>query len=183
MLLTEPITTPRLVLRPLTEADAAPPYLDWMHDPEILRYLEVRHAPQQTAADLAAFIAACNDTPSALLFGICLRGEGRHIGNIKLGSIDAVHRRADLGFLIGDRSVWGRGYAAEAIRAVAEFALSRLGLNKVVSGCYAGNAGSAGALRKAGFHREAVLAEHWRTDEGEFEDGWVFALRAKEIAS
>lgn len=182
-MLTDPIATPRLILRHLTVADAAPPYLDWMRDPEILRYLEVRHAPPRTEADLATFITTCNDMPTALLLGICLRNGGRHIGNIKLGSIDPHHRRADLGFLIGDRSVWGRGYAAEAIRAVAEFALLRLGLNKVLSGCYAGNAGSAGALRKAGFRREAVLTEHWRTDEGGFEDGWVFALRAEEIVS
>lgn len=182
MILPEPLETSRLILRHLHQGDTGHPYLGWMHNAEVVRYLEIRHAPPQTEASLAAYITAANDAPDVLMFGICLQIDGRHIGNIKLGPIDRHHRRSDLGFLIGDRDCWGKGYASEAIKAVATFALRDLGLHKVTSGCYAPNVGSARALTKAGFSSEGVMRSHWLSD-GEFVDGHLFALISPEFVS
>ena len=53
---------------------------------------------------------------------ICLVEDGRHIGNIKLGPIQWLHRRADLSLFIGDKSCWSLGYASEAIGLVRDWA-------------------------------------------------------------
>ena len=107
-----------LLLRCLTEQDASPAYLAWLHDPEINRFLESRFQPPRNMEDLARFIAHTNKSSHTLLLGIFLQSKKQHIGNIKLGPLNRIHGLADVGFLIGSKSDWGKGYASRAIRLV-----------------------------------------------------------------
>lgn len=159
------LETPHLWLRPLEESAATGPYLSWMQDAEILRFLEARFSVH-TPESLAAFIRSMNDNPDALLLGMFLKEDARHIGNIKLGPISREHARGDIGLLIGDKSVWGRGLATEAIAAVTRFAFDQLNLNRLYAGCYGGNDGSARAFVKAGWTIEAQLPRYWRLGDG-----------------
>jgi len=179
VILDSPILTPRLLLRTLQSKDAAGPYSRWMHDTEVLRFLEVRHRPPADASGLQHFIATANNDPATLLLGICLRDDGRHIGNIKLGPVDRHNLRGDIGFLIGERDARGLGLASEAISAVAIHAFGPLGLGKVTAGCHRANVGSARALEKAGFTHEATLRAHWRLGDIP-EDGLLYARFAPE---
>jgi RimJ/RimL family protein N-acetyltransferase len=175
VIINTPIFTPRLMLRTLTRADVGQRYLGWMSDADVVRFLEVRFAPEQTVETLTDFVEAANASSSELLLGIFLHGTSNHIGNIKLGPLSTKHNRADLGFLIGSRDEWGKGYATEAIAAMAKYALGGLKLAKVTAGCYAGNRGSAHALEKAGFSLEARLRGHWLSG-GHRDDGLLFAI-------
>lgn len=178
MRLAEPIETERLRLRTLAPEHAAGPYACWARDPETIRFLEVRHRPHDAAA-LAEYISRKNESPDNLLLGIFLKGENRHIGNIKLGPINPIHRRALIGLVIGEKQEWGKGYAAEAIRAVAEHAFQRLGLHRVEAGCYAANRSSLRAFEKAGFGIEARLAQYWRLDDGWDDQVWLARINAE----
>jgi ribosomal-protein-alanine N-acetyltransferase len=131
----------------------------------------------KTIEDLKEFVTITNDSEKELLVGIFLRDSKSQIGNIKLGPISRHHNRADLGFIIGEQSAWGKGYATEAICALTNYALTVLKLDKVSAGCYARNRGSARALEKAGFHLEGCLRGHWEVD-GEREDGFVYGIVA-----
>lgn len=162
-MLANPLTTPRLVLRNLSTDDVSDRYLDWLRDSAINRYLEARNQ-EHTSGSIASFIASVNSSPDSILFGIFLADCGRHIGNIKLGPINRWHRRAEIGLLLGERTEWGKGYAAEAIRAVSEFGLYQLGLHKIAAGCYEENVGSLKAFIKAGYTQEARLPDHWEVD-------------------
>ena len=62
-----------------------------------------------------------NNSPVDAMFGIFLNDSHQHIGNIKSGNIDPFHRRAEVGLVIGDRAVWGKGYAAEAISLATRY--------------------------------------------------------------
>lgn len=172
MQLAEPLRGPRLTLRSLGRSDAGPPYLSWMDDPRVTQYLEARHR-RHDRASLEAFIEGANADPATLLLGIVLSAEARHIGNIKLG-IDASHRRGDIGILIGDPSVWGRGHAREAIGLLAEHAFERLGLHKLTAGFYDANVASVKAFAAAGFVEEARMRSHWRVAGG-WQDGLMMA--------
>jgi len=102
-----------------------------------------------------------------LLLGIFLAEGMGHIGNIRLGPVDRFHRHGAIGLLVGDKNCWGKGYASEAIGAVAEYALGPLDLHKVFAGYYAANAGSGKAFIKAGFKIESRAIAHCR-----FEKTW-----------
>ena len=85
------------------------PYAAWMADEDVTRYLEVRFAPPDAAA-LELFIKRMNDSTDNLLLGLFLSADpGRHIGNIKLGSIDSRHAIAAIGVLIGAKDYSGQG--------------------------------------------------------------------------
>ncbi len=92
-------------------------YVSWLNDPSINQYLESRFVTS-TLKSVKTFVKnqlICSDTE---FFGIFLRDEGKHIGNIKLGEITSCHKRGNIGILIGEKSTWGNGYATEAIKII-----------------------------------------------------------------
>jgi RimJ/RimL family protein N-acetyltransferase len=177
MVLQQPLETARLVLRSLSEADVTDQYVSWLKDPEINRYLELRRN-QHSIESTRDSIRALNSSSDALLLGIVVKTDHRHIGNIKLGSVDTYHRRADIGLLLGDRGEWGKGYATEAIAAVAAYGFEVLQLEKIWAGCYSENTGSVKAFQKAGFALEGRLAEHCQSDTGR-QDQLLLGLTAE----
>ncbi len=164
MRLETPLVTPSLNLRTLEARHAGGAYLAWMNDSEVMAFTESRFASHD-AASLEAFIAAMNDSPANLLLGLFDRADDAHIGNIKLGPIEAWHGRAWIGIVIGERTRWGRGLAREAIDALARYGLESLGLRRVLAGIYADNTGSLRAFAKAGFAEIARLPQHSRSGE------------------
>jgi ribosomal-protein-alanine N-acetyltransferase len=168
------ISTERLLLRALASADLNATYLSWLNDPAVNRYLETRFLPQTMEA-LQSYWQVHRDDPASPWFAICLQADGRHIGNIKLGPIQWLHRRGDLSLFIGDRSCWGQGYASEAIAAVRDWAFAELDLQKLNAGIYAGNLGSRRAFEKCGFNLEGTLRAEV-VSRGERLDVWRMGL-------
>jgi RimJ/RimL family protein N-acetyltransferase len=164
----------RLRLRPIAETDVSDVYLGWLSDPAVTRFLEVRHQTT-TRSSLLDYVRAVRDDDARVLFAITIAASGTHIGNIQLGPVEWVHRRATIGLLIGARDQWGRGYASEAIGLVRGFAFSALDLHRLEAGCYAENIGSIRAFEKAGFQIEAVLPSRWWC-EGRFVDHVALGL-------
>lgn len=150
-----------IFLRSLQPGDATLEYLGWLSDPAINAHLEVRFSPPKSVSDLASFIADTNTSSHTLVLGIFLREDRRQIGNIKLGPIDWHHQVGDMGFLIGDKGQWGKGYASKAIALLADYAFAHLRLAKLTAGCYAENEGSRRALLKAGFVEEGRRISQW----------------------
>lgn len=175
MIFTGALETPQLWLRTLDESAATGPYLGWMQDPEILQYLEARFS-QHTPESLTSFIQSMNQNPDALLLGMFLKDDGRHVGNIKLGPVSREHLRGDIGLLIGDKTVWGRGLATEAIAALTRYAFGSLHLNRLYAGCYGGNEGSVRAFVKAGWLVEGRLPRYWRLEDGQWVDHILLGL-------
>lgn len=153
----------------LTPDRVSDAYVAWLNDPEINRFLESRF-DRQDRVSVEAYVAAVAASPRDLFFGIEERPANRHVGNIKLGPIDRHHGLAEIGIMIGDRNVWGRGIAPQAIDLVAGIAAHELGLRRLTAGCYASNVGSRKAFEKAGFTVEALRPAHFLLD-GSPEDG------------
>lgn len=170
----------RIRLRPVVADDAAGPYLGWMNDPEVTRFLESRFS-SYSEDDLRRYIAAVQADHRNHFFAIELADEGRHVGNIKLGPVEEHHRRGDIGIIVGARDCWGRGIATEAISLVAEWAFASLGLEKLTAGAYAPNIGSVRAFERAGFTVEAVLLRHY-VSAGRRIDGVLMARFAPGAA-
>ena len=144
----------KIYLRRLSEDDASEDYVQWMNDPEINQYLESRFMTH-TMENTKAFIRSVTNDNN-YQFGIFDKETDKHIGNIKIGSINHYHKYADVGFLIGNKEFWGKGIATEAIGLVTEFAFNVLGLHKLFGGAYSPNMGSIKAFLKNGYQQEGV---------------------------
>jgi RimJ/RimL family protein N-acetyltransferase len=145
----------------------------WLNDAAVSRHLEVCSCGH-TLASVTDYVRKTLADPNEHFFAMEDPDTGRHIGIIKLECFQAVHERGEISLFIGDTSRHGRGIGTETIVLVAEYAFGALGLTKLVSGCYSVNLASGRAFEKAGFHREAVLRNHYRCED-RWVDGWVYA--------
>ena len=170
------IETNRLGLRPIEEHEYLDRYLDWLCDPRVTRFLENRFFPTDYAR-LREYVAEKSQSTTALLLGIHIRERGHEgwIGNIKLEPIDFIHRRGEIGLMIGDVESWGKGYGREAIAAVVSYGWDTLGLLRMTAGCYAQNEGSRRAFGACGFRVEGRYRKHIFC-EGEFHDEILLGL-------
>lgn len=148
----------RISLRQIELRDCISSYVDWLNDPVVNQYLETRWS-EQTLENVQGFVISQRENDHSYLMAIILNENHRHIGNIKIGPINRYHKHADLSYFIGDRSLWGKGIATEAIYLASDFAFNDLGLHRVEAGVYSLAVGSWKAMEHNGFKREAVFRE------------------------
>lgn len=153
MRLEKSIETSRFVLQTLDFSFVSENYLSWLNSDEVNQYLETRFSPQ-TQESLTAFVEQMLKSQNSALFAIVSKETDEHIGNIKLGPINASHNSAPLGLVIGERDWWGKGVAKEVISAVTEWGFVSLGLTKINAGSYASNQGSIRAFLSCGYIEE-----------------------------
>src|SRR3954447_25913603 len=96
------LTGPRLCLREVRRSDVNENYYHWLNDPEVTRYLETRYVPR-SLENIRAFVEHLDGNRDEVFLAICLKDGDRHIGNIKLGPINWVHRYSDISLLIGEK--------------------------------------------------------------------------------
>lgn len=169
----------KLYLRALTPADLEGPYLGWLNDQQTTRFLDTgRFATSR--ASLEHMIQA--KQPESLWLAMVARKTDRHIGNIKLGPIDWVHRHASLGILIGDRRYRGKGYAREALTLVVKHAFAQLGLHKITAGAYGDHAESLALFTRFGFVIEGRQRQQLFRD-GAYHDKVLMGLLREDFCS
>lgn len=164
----------RIYLKLLSVDDVTEDYLRWMQDPDILQYLESRWRPF-TLEDLKSYVRAVNDGLNNFMFGIYLKADDRYIGNIKIGCVNQMHRYADVGLIIGDKSAWGKGFGMDAISLVTDYAFRELNLHKLIAGIYKDNIGSYKAFLNAGYRDIGILKEH-RYCGGSYQDEYLVEI-------
>ena len=154
------IETERLILRPLTEADAEF-MLELLNDPSF-----VRNIGDRKIRSLDGAIVYIKNGPIASYikhgFGLCLvvlKETGESIGICGLIKRDTLHD-VDIGYAFLPR-YWSKGYAMESALAVKDFARDDVGLKRLVAITDPQNAGSIRVLKKIGmtFEKMVKLAE------------------------
>ncbi len=126
-----------------------------------------------TLADAVAFIAKSQAEDPRRNFAICI--EDRPIGSIGIiPGTDISRKSAEVGYWLGE-PFWGRGYATEAIRGFSDWAFGHYDLVRLFATVFTYNVGSARALEKAGYVREAT-SRCASIKEGKIYDEWLYAM-------
>lgn len=154
-----------VTLRLLTLKDCTQEYVNWLNDKEINQFLETRWA-QQDIESIRDFVAKMRNDSSSYLFAIIYNDDNSHVGNIKLGPINPYHSYADVSYFVGNKSVWGKGIATEAVCLIKSFAFDVLGLNSLWAGVYEANLGSYRTLEKNGFTKVGFFPNQLLTEAG-----------------
>jgi len=144
------LTSERLILRAIDEADVGERYLSWMTDSAVVEFTESRFLTPRLE-DLRRFVIDCRASSHSYMFAIVVKDTNEHVGNIKLGPINPHHGRGAVGIIIGEREAWGKGFATEAVMALSDWAFDSLALHKLIAGIYAVNLASVRAFERAGF--------------------------------
>ncbi len=95
----------------------------------------------------------------SIKLAVCLVGNHELIGTVTLTEFNWINQSADLGVLIGDKSLWGQGYATEAVLQILKFGFQERGLHRVSCTILEQNSGSRKVALKCGFKEEGLLRE------------------------
>jgi RimJ/RimL family protein N-acetyltransferase len=163
------IQTPRLVVRPTTEADR----LD-LHrleqDADVMRYLN-GGAPTALEPDTtlkASFLMPRGVDPG--VWAIIESGAGGFVGWVSLKTDGDA---AELGYRL-HRKFWGRGYAVEAAAALVAHGFQHLGLRRISAQTMAVNLASRRVMERLGMqHARTFFVDYADplpgSDQGEVE--------------
>lgn len=128
-------------LRALSAADLDQ-VMKWVNDEAVTRYLSQVNRVSSRSQEAAYLQRMMAGDEHARAFSIETTA-GEYLGLGSLDEIDFVHRRAELGIIIGQKNLQGKGYGTEAVRLLLGVAFGALNLHKVY-------------LRVVGSHHQAI---------------------------
>ncbi len=159
------LKTERLILRTVVPEDANEIYLSWLNDSDVIAMLETIKLPYLHQS-LHAYVEASVANQYEYLFIANIKDSGKQIGTIRLHGIHAEHGTAHLGFMVGDKSEWGKGFGGEMHRTVIDFAFSTVGVRKICEVVRSDNKASIAMHLRAGFEIEGVQKKQIVTPGG-----------------
>lgn len=153
------IRTERLTLRPPRIQDVGPIDLRYASDPRVAHFMPWRSHSSigETDRFLRSRLQSWARREPDYAW-IITRADDE---DVPLGMIElhARERRGTLGYCLATAE-WGRGYATEAARSVADIALAQPGIFRVWAWCDTEHVASCRVLEKIGMQREATFRRH-----------------------
>ena len=140
-------------LRILKPSDVNENYVNWFLDKEIVKYSDNQYRSFSLESQ-TRYVEECLENKEIQLFGIFLNGQ--HIGNIVLSGLNSFHKRAEISYLIGKKSYWGKGFGKKAISLIIKIAKKDFKLKKLYAGIAKNNIGSKKVLEDNGFILEGI---------------------------
>jgi RimJ/RimL family protein N-acetyltransferase len=156
----------KCTLRPPRKEEAAI-YIEWFADLEVIRYtLQVGPFSISQEED---FLKRVAEDPNAVSWVIEV--DGRPVGFTGIAGINWRNGNGETGIVIGDKSVWRKGVASEAMALRTHFCFRELRLHKIRTRAYMENEASRRALMKAGYRETGIQREEAFRD-GRWHDIW-----------
>lgn len=147
----------KLRLKILDPSDVGQSYVDWFADEDVVRYSENQYLEFSLLGQIN-YVQRCRSDKDVELFGIF--DGGQHIGNIVVKGLCSPHRRAEIGFVVGEKEYWGRGVGRFAVAEIVRRARNVYGLKKLYATVAAPNIGSQKVLEHNGFRVEGRKMQH-----------------------
>ena len=143
----------RVSLRSFAVDDLTPTYVAWLNDTEVVRFSNQRFRHHDMAS-CSAYLAEFNGSDN-LFLAIDGLVESRVIGTMTAYR-NRHHSTVDIGIMVGDRGVWGRGYGLEAWVLLSDWLLGIGGMRKLTCGTLACNHAMRSIAERSGMVLEAT---------------------------
>jgi RimJ/RimL family protein N-acetyltransferase len=140
----------KVCLTPKSIADARRDY-KWQKDAELMEFSGNLPLKESFLEYLAQSVSAYSPKSDLEMFAIRTLPDNRHIGNCALYQIDRGAGEAQLGITLGQRECWGKGYGQDAVRVLAAYAFSELGMRRLLLKTLQDNHRAKRCFEKAGF--------------------------------
>lgn len=174
------LETERLILRRFVPGDEEAVFGNWASDDEVTKFLTW---PTHKSIDASRwYVNFCLDaysSPDTYQWGIVLKETGELFGSISVVHTEENIDAAEIGYCIG-RRFWGRGYTAEALRAVITFLFEQVGAQRVCARHDSNNPNSGRVMQKAGMKYEGTLRRSGRNNQG-IVDCCVYSILRQEF--
>lgn len=176
---TQQLETERLLLRRFVWEDREAMYRNWESDPEVTKYLTWQHctAPEEVDPTLQNWLDNY-EKPEFYQWAIVPKVIGEPIGAISVVSCDERTGRPEIGYCIG-KAWWRQGYTSEALGAVIDFLIGKVGANRVEARHDPRNPNSGAVMRRCGMTYEGTLRQADWNNRGVC-DACVYAILAED---
>ena len=177
-----PLLTDRLRIERFDDSHLNnPSYLAWLSDRENLVSLNLTDyilrpvTQERLRAYYESFAGSRN-----ILFAVSLREPTRFVGTAALREV-GYRGLYDLGILVGDKSVRGKGIAREVISALARYAFAELQARKLSSSFADDNFAVMLAFLKNGFKVEGFQREQQLSIDGKRSNRYIVGVLPQDI--
>ena len=153
--------------------------LNYVNDPEVLRFLESGIPYPLTLNEECKWFEAISAFKDSYRFAIEAIDCSQYIGDCGINSIDWKNSVASAVIFIGNNAYRGKGYGTEAMQLLLSFAFNQININKVRLNVYSFNERAIKSYEKCGFRREGVLRQEIFRD-GKYHDIIVMGLLREE---
>lgn len=166
-----------VLLKPITFNEINEKYLAWLNNPEINKYLEVRHK-EQTKIDIISYINGHRQRPGCEVFAIFTK-DNVHVGNVAITE-DTNSHHSTIGIMIGDKGAQKLGMGGETTMLIIEYFFRNPKTIKACAGVIADNEESWKILESLGFKREGTLRNQHVLKDGSLSDDYVYGILRSE---
>jgi len=166
----------RVYLSPINPDDADL-YTKWLNDPEITQFLTLDSQIIGVTQEREALERLIKEGKH---FAVVRAEDDFLLGNVGLNFVDMVHRRAELGIVLGEPSELSKGYGTEAIRLLLDYGFNTLGLHSIELYALAHNERALTCYRKVGF-RECGRLSDALFQRGKFQDMVIMQMLDREF--
>lgn len=172
----------RVVLQEFSEENLNDPrYFAWLRDPEVMRTIyRLEYLMPIQYSQIEKYVQGLWASGNDCYFALYTAATENFVGTVRLGHIDWRTGLADVGILIGDRTVWGQGLATDAIRTACHYGFGELSLRKITGGTPSVNTGMIRCFEKVGFREEGRLRKQLLIS-GEYCDHVLFGVFKSEL--
>ncbi len=144
----------RIRLRRLEKEDITFFY-KWVNDPQVTKGISI-YLPIGFWEEEEWFDSKKKIHPEERPLAIDMR-DGEHwrlIGNTSFFNRDTVSRSAEIGIMLGDKSIWNQGYGTESMQLMIRHGFATLNLHRIELRVLEENARAIRAYEKVGFVHE-----------------------------
>ena len=155
--------------------------MKWVNDEEVTDLLGggMLTYPVSSLTEEKFIEASAASSDKQKNFAIETLAERKYIGAISFNVIDWLNRNAGLGVVIGDKSLWGKGYGTDAMRVLMRLSFDKMNLHRLWLHVHDYNSRAIASYEKCGFRREGVLRqEHFA--RGRYHDTIVMGILESE---
>lgn len=146
----------KIDLRVLKVKDVTIDYVNWFKDKDVTRYSDNQYK-NFTLYGQKKYVKECLSDKNKDLYGIFFKK--RHIGNVCV-SLNSIHKRAEISYVVGVKTLRGKGVGALAIKKVIRLTKKKYKIKKITAGLANSNSASKRVLEKNNFILEGIRKKH-----------------------
>lgn len=154
-------------------------YTEWVNDLEIGQFVLF----SAEVLDISKERAALQDLmTNSVSFAIIEKDTNKVIGNCSLHNINEVHRHAQFGIFIGEKTFWNQGIGTEATTLILDFGFNILNLNNINLEVADYNKRAAASYVKTGFQYVGKRSKY-AFMAGQYHDVLIYEILAENFES